>query len=91
MRVKARWWCNKAKRSRLTPFKKLADTFREHWKGIVAFMQTRVTNGVIEALNGLLQLAKRMARGFRSFATFRTIALLKAGRLQLSLPALLPT
>lgn len=86
-----RWWCTRAKRSRLAPFKKLADTFREHWAGIVAFMQTRVTNGVIEALNGILQLAKRMARGFRSFATFRTIALLKAGRLQLSLPALLPT
>ena len=86
-----RWWCNRAKRSRLAPFKKLADSLRGHWDGITAFMQTRVTNGVIEAINGLLQLAKRMARGFRSFATFRTVALLKAGRLHLNLPALLPT
>jgi transposase len=86
-----RWWCKRAKRSRLTPFKKLVDTLREHWDGVVAFMETRVTNGVIEAINGLLQLAKRMARGFRSFATFRTIALLKAGKLKLDLPQLLPT
>ena len=86
-----RWWCTRAKRSRLGPFKKLADSLREHWDGVVAFMETRVTNGVIEAINGLLQLAKRMARGFRSFATFRTIALLKAGRLKLDLPQLLPT
>ena len=86
-----RWWCRRAKRSRLGPFKKLADSLREHWDGVVAFMETRVTNGVIEAINGLLQLAKRMARGFRSFATFRTIALLKAGKLKLDLPQLLPT
>jgi transposase len=86
-----RWWCKRAKRSRLVPFQKLADTLREHWDGVVAFMETRVTNGVIEAINGLLQLAKRMARGFRSFANFRTIALLKAGRLKLDLPQLLPT
>ncbi len=63
----------------------------EHWDGIVAFLETRVTNGVIEAINGLLQLAKRMARGFRSFRNFRLMALLKAGRLQLHLPSLSPT
>lgn len=54
-------------------------------------METRETNGVMEAVNGLLQLAKRMARGFRSFACFRLMALLKAGRLKLDLPELLRT
>ncbi|TCO85618.1 transposase, partial [Chthoniobacter flavus] len=77
--------------SRLVPFRKLADSVMEHWDGIVAFLETRVTNGVIEAINGLLQLAKRMARGFRSFRNFRLMALLKAGRLQLHLPSLSPT
>lgn len=86
-----RWWCTRAKRSRLEPFGKLADSLRAHWEGVVAFMKTRVTNGAIEAINGLLQLAKRMARGFRSFANFRLMALLKAGKLQLQLPQLLPT
>lgn len=86
-----RWWVTRARRSRLEPFRKLADSVMEHWEGIVAFLETRVTNGVIEAVNGLLQLAKRLARGFRSFRNFRLMALLKAGRLQLQLPALSPT
>jgi len=86
-----RWWVTRARRSRLEPFRRLADSIMAHWEGIVAFLETRVTNGVIEAVNGLLQLAKRMARGFRSFSHFRLMALLKAGRLQLELPSLLPT
>ena len=86
-----RWWVTRARRARLAPFRKLSDSVMEHWEGIVAFLETRVTNGVIEAVNGLLQLAKRMARGFRSFANFRLMALLKAGKLQLDLPALSPT
>jgi len=86
-----RWWVTRARRAKLEPFRKLADSVMEHWDGIVAFLETRVTNGVIEAINGLLQLAKRMARGFRSFRNFRLMALLKAGRLQLELPALSPT
>jgi len=56
--------------SRLEPFRKVATSIREHWDGIVSFMQTWVTNGVIEVVNGLLQLAKRMARGFRTFRHF---------------------
>jgi len=42
-------------------------------------------------INGLLQLAKRSARGFRSFKNFRLIALLKAARLHIALPRVLPT
>jgi transposase len=86
-----RWWVTRARRARLEPFRRLADSIMEHWDGIVAFLETRVTNGVMEAINGLLQLAKRMARGFRSIRNFRIMALLKAGRLSLQLPSLLPT
>jgi len=82
------WWCSRAMRSRLEPFKKVAKSIREHWDGIVAFMETRLTNGLIEAINGLLQLAKRMARGFRSFTNFRTMAYLKTSHLQINLPTL---
>ncbi|MFA6175994.1 MAG: transposase [Phycisphaerae bacterium] len=38
----------------------------------------------MEAVNGILQLAKRMARGFRNFHYFRIAAYLKAGGLQLN-------
>lgn len=61
---------------------------REHWDGITAFMETRVTNGRMIAINGLIQLAKRLARGFRNFTNFRATIYLKAGKLSLNLPPL---
>jgi transposase len=53
-------------------------------------MRTRVTNGAMEAINGLLQLAKRLTRGYRSINTFRIMAYLKAGKLQLEVPPFRP-
>jgi transposase len=86
-----KFWCMRAMRSRLEPFKKVARSIRAHWDGIVAFLETGITNAAIEATNGILQLAKRMARGFRSFKNFRTVALLKAGQLSFNLPQVIPT
>ena len=83
-----KWWCNWASRSRLKPFEQVAKSLKRHWDGIVAFMETRLTNAAMEAVNGILQLAKRMARGFRNFNYFRIMAYLKAGRLDLQIPSL---
>lgn len=85
------WWCRWAKRSRLAPFEKLAATVEEHWHGILAYFETRLTQGPIEALNGIIQLAKRRARGFRNLAYLRAIAYWVAGKLTLNLPSLRPT
>ena len=85
-----RWWCKRAKLSRLEPFRELACSIQKHWCGVVAFLKTRLTNGAIEAVNGLLQLAKRLARGFRSLRYFRIMAYLKAAGLHLNLPSLKP-
>lgn len=79
-----RRWCSWARRSRLPAFKKLAQTLKDHWDGVLAFMETRLTNAAMEAVNGILQLAKRMARGFRNFRYFRIMAYLRAGGLQLN-------
>ena len=54
---------------------------RRHFDGIVAWTQTRQTNGFIEALNGLFQAAKRKARGYTHFATMRAVLFLIAGKL----------
>jgi len=86
-----RWWCKRAKLSRLDPFRELAASIRQHWSGVAAFLKTRLTNGAIEAVNGLLQLAKRLARGFRSLRYFRIMAYLKAAGLHLDLPSLKPS
>jgi transposase len=54
--------CGWAARSRLNPFRDLAKAVRQHWEGILAYFDTRLTSAAIEAVNGVIQLAKRMAR-----------------------------
>lgn len=74
-------WYTWARRSRLTPFKKLALTLKAHWHGILNGFDSKLTNGGVEAINGLLQAAKSRARGYRTTRNFITIAYLIAGRL----------
>jgi transposase len=80
------WWCGWAARSRLSPFRKLAKTVRQHRDGILAYFDTHLTSAAIEAVNGIIQLAKRMARGFKNFVYFRTAAYHRAGKLNLAVP-----
>jgi transposase len=61
--------------------KEVARMVRRHFDGIIAWAQTRQTNGFIEALNGLFQAAKLKARGYTRFATMRTVLFLIAGKL----------
>ena len=74
-------WCTNVLRSKVEPMKDVARMIRTHFDGIVAWAQTRQTNGFIKALNGLFQAAKRKARGYTRFATMRTVLFLIAGKL----------
>jgi transposase len=74
-------WCTNVLRSKVAPMWDVARMVRTHFDGIVAWAQTRQTNGFIEALNGLFQAAKRKARGYTRFATMRTVLFLIAGKL----------
>ena len=74
-------WCTCVMRSKVEPMKEVAAMVRRHLEGIVAWAQTRQTNGFLEALNGLFQAAKRRARGFTRFDTIRTVIFLIAGKL----------
>jgi transposase len=74
-------WCTNVLRSKVKPMKEVARMIRGHFDGIVAWTQTRQTNGFIEALNGLFQAAKRKARGYTRFTTMRTVLFLIAGKL----------
>lgn len=76
-----RQWCTNVLRSKVEPMKDVARMIRKHCDGIVAWTQTRQTNGFIEALNGLFQAAKRKARGYTRFDTMRTVLFLIAGKL----------
>ena len=61
--------------------KEVAKMIRTHLEGIVAWAQTRQTNGFLEAINGLLQASKRRARGFTRLTTIKSVIFLIAGKL----------
>jgi len=76
-------WCYGAKRSRLEPIKEFVRTVEAHWDGIIAWQQSRLSNGLLEGTNSLIQAAKRRARGYRSKTKMITIIYLTAGKLPL--------
>ena len=75
-------WISWARRSRLEPFKKLATTLKQRLDGVVRGMLDNRSNAYVEAMNGLLQQAKRAARGFRTASHFITIAYLRMSKLK---------
>jgi transposase len=77
-------WASNVMRSKVEPMKVVAKMIRAHLDGIVAWTQTRQTNGFLEAINGLFQAAKRKARGYSNFATIRAVVFLLAGKLDFS-------
>jgi transposase len=80
-RADLRAWLSWARRCRLEPFKKLATTIKERLDAVVRGMTDHRSNAFVEAMNGLLQQAKRAARGFRTAATFISIAYLRMSKL----------
>lgn len=74
-------WLSWARRSRLEPFKRLAATLKTHFDAVVRGMLDHRSNAFVEAMNGLMQQAKRAARGFRTAANFIAIAYLRLGKL----------
>ena len=74
-------WCVCVMRSKVESMKEVAGLVRRHLEGIVAWAQTRQTNGFLEAINGLFQAAKRRARGFTRLSTIKTVIFLIAGKL----------
>src|SRR5438876_4811636 len=81
MRDTLKHWCGCVMRSKVEPMKEVASLVRRHLEGIVAWAQTRQTNGFLEAINGLFQAAKRRARGFTRLSTIRTVIFMIAGKL----------
>ena len=79
-------WCSWAGESGLQPVIDAAKTIRKHWDGILLWFRSRITNGMIEGINSLVQAAKARARGYRTTENFTTIAYLVCGKLNFNLP-----
>ena len=79
-------WYSWAIRSRLEAIKDAARTVMKHRDGILSWFDSHIANGLIEAINSLVQAAKAKARGYRSTRTLKAITYLIAGKLDLRLP-----
>ena len=79
-------WIGWAKRSRLEPMKAVARTMEKHREGILAWFDSRISNGLIEGINSVVQAAKTKAHGYRNSETLKAVTYLVAGKLDLRLP-----
>jgi len=80
-------WCDRVYRTRgLDPMKDFVDTIDVHWDDVLRWFQTRITNGVLEAINSLVQAAKRRARGYRTDKHYIAMIYMTAGKLSFGLP-----
>ena len=82
-------WLAWAARSRLAPFVKLARTVRKHAAGILAYLDTKMTNGPVEGFNNKLRVIARRAYGFHSHGALISMLFLCCGGIELAPP--LPT
>ena len=81
-------WYFWATHSRIAPMIKVAKTIKKHWAGVLRWFTSRISNGLLEAINSLIQSAKAKARGFRSTRYLITMVYLIAGKLDFKLPAI---
>ena len=72
-------------RSGLDPMADFACSVAEPWDGVVRWFQSKVSNGVLEAISSLVQAAKRRARGYRTTKNLMAIVHLTAGKLDFGL------
>lgn len=78
-----RRWCSWASRSRIDEMIRVSQTLRRHEEGVLRWFISRITNGLLEGINSLIQSAKARARGFRTTENLKAIIYLIVGKLDL--------
>ena len=76
-----RRWITEVQDSGLEPLIAFTRMLEDHWLGVIRWHHSRVSNGLLEGLNSLIQAAKRRARGYRSNRNFITMIYLIVGKL----------
>jgi transposase len=76
-------WYFWATHTRLAPVVAAARSIKRHWRGVLAFIRSRITNGVVEGLTSKIKTALKRAYGFKTLENYRTIIYLVAGKLEL--------
>ncbi|TXK66240.1 ISL3 family transposase [Paenibacillus sp. N3.4] len=76
-------WTQWAVRSQVEPMSAVARSLQRYANGILRWFQTKMTNGLLEGLNSLVQAAKRKARGYRSTRNFIAMIYATANKLKM--------
>ena len=76
-------WKNRAVRSRLAPFVKLAASLEKSLPELLNYFDYRISNAMTEGFNSIIQQLRASARGFNSFANYRTRILFFCGKLDM--------
>lgn len=63
-------WMTSALRSKLEPFKKFVGMLRSHLEGVLAWTETRLSNGAVEGMNNKIKSISHRSFGFRSATNF---------------------
>ena len=79
-------WYFWATHCKLEPMIKLAKALKRHESGILNIVKSRISNGIVEAINGKIQMLKRSGRGYPNIDNFITMIYLRCGKLSLNLP-----
>jgi transposase len=72
--------------AKIPAFMKFANTIRAHWLGIVHFVESLITNGILEGINSKIQLTKRRARGYLNINNFINMIYFFCGKLKFDYP-----
>lgn len=76
-------WHEEVGQTNLKAVKKAAKALKKHLQGLLNYFLHRITNALTEGFNSRIQEIKSNARGFRSFANYRTRILFFCGKLDL--------
>ncbi len=79
--VELKKWLLWASRCRIENMKEVAKMIKGHWYGITSYFSTRLTNGILEGMNGIVQAARARARGFRNTDNFISMVYLLGSKL----------
>ena len=80
------YWCDLVDESKINPLIKFANTVKSHWRGILNYVSSTITNGILEGTNSKIQLAKRRARGYRNNENFINMIYFLCGKLKFKYP-----
>lgn len=79
-------WQNEVESAKIPAFMSFANTVKAHFSGIINFIESRITNGLLEGINSKIQLAKRRARGYRNIHNFINMIYFLCGKMKFTYP-----